>query len=90
MENYWTKPESGWSDQKLPLPGLSGVRGTLTKQSLNDNECLKEEKLRSCFVLVIAVIAMIANMIAIMITKGKNDQFRALKWDQIKACLELN
>ena len=42
---FWEKlqfvPESGWSDQKLPFPGLSGVRGTLTKQSLNDNECLK-------------------------------------------------
>ena len=33
-------PESGCSDQKLPLPGLSGVRGTLTKQSLKDSECL--------------------------------------------------
>ena len=33
-------PESGCKDQKLPLPGLSGVRGTLTKQSLKDSECL--------------------------------------------------
>ena len=33
-------PESGCSDQKLPLPGLSGVLGTLTKQSLKDSECL--------------------------------------------------
>lgn len=35
-------PESGCNVQKLPLPGLSGVRGTFTKQSLNDNECLIE------------------------------------------------
>ena len=31
-------PDWGWSDQKLPLPGLSGVRGTLMKQSLKESE----------------------------------------------------
>ena len=42
---YPPAPESGCSDQKLPLPGLSGVRGTFTKQSLKDSECLKCKKL---------------------------------------------
>jgi len=39
-------PESGWRDQKLPFPGLSGVRATFTKQSLKERECLKERKQR--------------------------------------------
>ena len=38
-------PDSGWRDQKLPLPGLSGVRGTFTKQSLKDKECLKQKNI---------------------------------------------
>ena len=39
IKRMYILPEFGWSDQKEPFPGLSGVRGIFTKQSLKLNEC---------------------------------------------------